>query len=144
MNRAMKMLVSAILCIAMIGTALVGLVACGEKKTDGTNAATTAPSNPNTDPIKVGGSVIIGSSTEITGSDLASSTWGNGAADKDIRDLTNGYACVQQNKAGEESLVSSDVKGGVGLSDHFSRKKFEPGNTWGLKQLTERSQAGRP
>lgn len=56
--------------------------------------------NVNND-VKVGGSVIIGNTTELSGSDFRTSTWGNNAADKDIRDLTNGYACVQQNKNGE-------------------------------------------
>ncbi len=51
--------------------------------------------------IKVGGSVIIGSTTELSGSDFASSTWSNNAADKDIRDLTNAYACVQLTPDGE-------------------------------------------
>lgn len=46
-------------------------------------------------------SVIIGSATELSGSDFRTSAWGNNAADKDIRDLTNGYACVQQNQKGE-------------------------------------------
>lgn len=46
-------------------------------------------------------SVIIGSATELSGSDFRTSAWGNNAADKDIRDLTNGYATVQQNQSGE-------------------------------------------
>ena len=66
----------------------------------GCGAAMPTPT-PDPEEIKVGGSVIIGSTTELSGSDFASAEWGNNAADKDIRDLTNGYACVEQTKSGE-------------------------------------------
>ncbi len=51
--------------------------------------------------IKVGGSVILGSTTELGGSDFGTSAWGNNAADADIRTLTNGYATVQLTSGGE-------------------------------------------
>ncbi len=70
------------------------LASCGDKP--------TPPPDPGTeDTVKVGGSIIIGNSTELSGSDFVSTAWGNNAADKDIRTLTNGYSCVQQNKNGE-------------------------------------------
>lgn len=83
MSKKIKLLTSLVLVAATIMSLTLGLVSCdsGEKK--------------------VGGSVIIGSTTEVSGSDFASSTWGNNAADKDIRDLTIGYHCVQANKNGE-------------------------------------------
>ena len=87
MKKSTKKLFGMFLCFALIVGASVGMVSCG-KKGDKNN-------------YKVGGSVIIGSTTELSGRDFASSTWGNNTADKDIRDLTNGYACVQQTKAGE-------------------------------------------
>ncbi len=90
MNKTLKKIVSLILCLAMIASVALFVVSCGDE-----------PDEDPKDTVKVGGSVIIGSSTELSGSDFASSTWGNNAADKDIRDLTNGYACVQQTKAGE-------------------------------------------
>lgn len=90
MKRTWKVL-ALLLCLVMVlGTA----VAC--KDPDDPNN----PDNPG-DEIKVGGSVIIGSTTELSGSDFRTSAWGNNSADKDIRDLTNGYDCVQQNKSGE-------------------------------------------
>lgn len=63
----------------------------------------TGSSNPNPAPaeIKVGGSVILGSTTELGGSDFGTSAWGNNAADADIRTLTNGYATVQLTSGGE-------------------------------------------
>ncbi len=90
--KSLMKIVSLILCLAMIASVAL-LVSCGGDP--------EPPPTPPTDSIKVGGSAIIGSTTELSGSDFASSTWGNNAADKDIRDLTNGYACVQQTKAGE-------------------------------------------
>ncbi len=104
--KSLKKLISMLLCLAMIASVAMFAVSCGDDpctnhvdenndgKCDECGAAVTTE-------IKVGGSVIIGSTTELSGSDFASSTWGNNAADKDIRDLTNGYACVQQNSAGE-------------------------------------------
>ena len=83
MKRTLKLTTALVLVVAMVATLSFGLVSCGSKEA------------------KVGGSVIIGNSTELSGSDFASAAWGNNAADKDIRDLTNGYACVQQTKAGE-------------------------------------------
>lgn len=92
MKKFSRLLVSTLLLIAMVATMVLGLVSCGDDP------------DPTPEPeaeAKVGGSVIIGSITELSGSDFASAAWGNNAADKDIRDLTNGYACVQQNKNGE-------------------------------------------
>ena len=95
MKRSLKMLISMLLCFAMIAGAAVSMISCNK------DPGKTDDNGDSTDGIKVGGSAIIGSTTELSGSDFASSTWGNNAADKDIRDLTNGYACVQQTKAGE-------------------------------------------
>ena len=89
MRKTLKLSVALLLLIAMVATMALGLVSCKENEPDPAPEA------------KVGGSVIIGSSTELSGSDFASAAWGNGAADKDIRDLTNAYACVQQTKSGE-------------------------------------------
>ena len=94
MKRSLKMLISMLLCFAMIAGASVSMISCNKDPGQ-------TPGGDSTDGIKVGGSAIIGSTTELSGSDFASSTWGNNAADKDVRDLTNGYACVQQTKAGE-------------------------------------------
>ena len=96
MKRSLKMLISMLLCFAMIAGATVSMISCNKDE----NPDKT-PGGDTTDTVKVGGSAIIGSTTELSGSDFASSTWGNNAADKDVRDLTNGYACVQQTKAGE-------------------------------------------
>ena len=94
MKRSLKMLISMLLCFAMIAGASVSMISCNKDPGQ-------TPGGETSDTVKVGGSAIIGSTTELSGSDFASSTWGNNAADKDIRDLTNGYACVQQTKAGE-------------------------------------------
>ena len=73
------------------------IVACG-----GGGGGSSSSSSSSADPeIKVGGSVILGSTTELSGSDFATSAWGNNAADADIRTLTNGYATVQLTSAGE-------------------------------------------
>ena len=97
MKRSLKMLISMLLCFAMIAGATVSMISCNKDE----NPDKTPDGGETTDTVKVGGSAIIGSTTELSGSDFASSTWGNNAADKDVRDLTNGYACVQQTKSGE-------------------------------------------
>ncbi len=91
--KSLKRLVSMLLCLAMIASVAVLAISCG--KDNGKNPPV------DDDGVKVGGSVIIGSSTELSGSDFASSTWGNNAADADIRTLTHGYACVQFKSTGE-------------------------------------------
>lgn len=81
MKNTLRVVVAVVVLAATLATLTFGLTACGD---------TT-----------VKNSVIIGSSTEISGSDFRSTAWGNNSADKDIRDLTNGYACVQLTKNGE-------------------------------------------
>ncbi len=93
--KSFKKLTSLLLCIAMLAGSVIFAVSCGEDPDPNPDP------NPSDPEIKVGGSVIIGSSTELSGSDFASSAWGNNAADADIRELTNGYACVQLTPQGE-------------------------------------------
>lgn len=85
----------AILLVAVMLLSVASLAACSKEK-------------------KNSNSVIIGNSTQLSGSDFACAAWGNNAADKDIRDLTNAYACVQQNQAGEyvwdTTVVVKDYK----------------------------------
>lgn len=69
-----------------------------------TTTPTAAPVEPLPAPTwtpTAGSDVIIGSTTELGGSDFANTMWGNNAADADIRTLTNGYATVQLTSAGE-------------------------------------------
>ncbi len=104
--KTFKKLISMLLCLAMIASVAIFTVSCGDDPCtnhvdeNGDSKCDVCGATMG-DTIRVGGSVIIGSTTELSGSDFASSTWGNNAADKDIRDLTNGYACVQQTSAGE-------------------------------------------
>lgn len=91
MNKKIK----AMLSMTMAFVLSAGIVGCGDKKDD----STPAPDVPAE--IKVGGSVILGSTTELGGSDFGSTAWGNNAADADIRTLTNGYATVQLTSGGE-------------------------------------------
>lgn len=74
------------------------------------NPAPAPMPDPAPENIKVGGSLIIGSTTELSGSDFADSAWGNNAADQDIRTLTNGYACVEQTPSGEYVWNDTVVK----------------------------------
>lgn len=71
------------------------MIACGGGKKDDSS------SNDTPAEIKVGGSMILGSTTELGGSDFGTTAWGNNAADADIRTLTNGYETVQLTSAGE-------------------------------------------
>ncbi len=91
MNKKIK----AMLSMTMAFVLSAGIVGCGDKKDD----STPAPNVPAE--IKVGGSVILGSTTELGGSDFGTTAWGNNAADADIRTLTNGYATVQLTSGGE-------------------------------------------
>lgn len=87
MNKKIK----AMLAMAMATVLSCGMVACND------DPGTTPPAADK----KVGGSIILGSTTELGGSDFGSTAWGNNAADADIRTLTNGYATVQLTSAGE-------------------------------------------
>lgn len=92
MNKKIK----AMLSMAMAFVLSVGIVGCGG------NDSSSSSSQPDETPeIKVGGSIILGSTTELGGSDFGSNAWGNNAADADIRTLTNGYATVQLTSGGE-------------------------------------------
>ena len=89
--KATSRILSLLLVLAMLVCAVAALASCNEP-------------DPDPDPeaeIKIGGSVIIGSDTELSGSDFGSSAWGNNAADADIRTLTNGYSTVQLTKGAE-------------------------------------------
>ena len=101
MNKKIK----AMLSMTMAFVLSAGIVGCGEKKDDPT------PDVPAE--IKVGGSVILGSITELGGSDFGSTAWGNNAADADIRTLTNGYATVQLTSGGEYVWDETVVVKGV-------------------------------
>lgn len=83
---------SILLAVAMGASVMGSLVACGEKKEP-----------------EVKNSVVVGSVTELGGSDFASSDWGNNSADKDIRDLTNGYETVQLAKLTGEFVWDTRV-----------------------------------
>lgn len=85
---------SILLAVAMGASVMGSLVACEDKK------------DPTTD---VKNSVVVGSVTELGGSDFASSDWGNNSADKDIRDLTNGYETVQLAKLTGEYVWDTQV-----------------------------------
>lgn len=87
-----------VLALLLCLTMLFGAVSCTTKKKDEDDTKTN--DNTKTE-YKVGGSVIIGSATALSGTDFRSTAWSNNGADADIRTLTNGYATVQQNKAGE-------------------------------------------
>lgn len=71
------------------------IVAC--KQNEGPSGGSSDGGNE----VKVGGSIILGSTTELSGSDFGTSAWGNNASDADIRTLTNGYATVQMTSGGE-------------------------------------------
>ena len=102
MNKKIK----AMLSMTMAFVLSAGIVGCGDNKDD----STPTPNVPTE--IKVGGSVILGSTTELGGSDFGTTAWGNNAADADIRTLTNGYATVQLTSGGEyvwdETVVVKD------------------------------------
>lgn len=126
------------LCLALLMVVSFAVSCSGTKdpgeETTANGETTTAGNDTPSSGIKVGGSVIIGSSTELSGSDFRTSTWGNNAADKDIRDLTNGYACVQQNKNGEyvwdEKVV---VKSHETIENEDGTKTFKITINQGLK-----------
>lgn len=95
MNKKLGTLFTSLLCL----TVAFGAAACGGN--GGTSSGTSSGSSSETpSEIKTGGSIILGSATELTGS-FGSAAWGNIASDNDIRTLTNGYATVQQTKEGE-------------------------------------------
>lgn len=71
----------------------VSVAACGKKREPSDGGEGTVP--------MVGGSVIIGSTTQLSGSDFGTAAWSNNAADKDIRTLTSGYQTVQLTRNGE-------------------------------------------
>ena len=90
MNKKIK----AILSMAMAFVMSVSIVGCGNP-----NNGPSTPDGPTE--IQVGGSIILGNTTELGGSDFGTTAWGNNAADADIRTLTNGYATVQMTSGGE-------------------------------------------
>lgn len=95
----MKHTLRALLTMALCLMLALGATACGGGSTD-TGGGSTGPDSTPTD-VKVGGSVIIGSTTQMSGSDFGTSAWSNNAADADIRTLTNGYQTVQFTKDGQ-------------------------------------------
>ena len=91
MNKKLKALFALTMGLVMS----TSIVACNKTEDS------SSPSNGGENEVKVGGSIILGSTTELSGSDFGTTAWGNNAADADIRTLTNGYATVQLTSGGE-------------------------------------------
>jgi len=71
----------------------------GGSKGEG-EAANTPSASEGEAEIKVGGQIIYGSTTELSG-DLGNAWWTNNASDKMVRDLIDDYAVIATNQGGE-------------------------------------------
>lgn len=72
---------------------------------------------------KRGGQIIVGSTTELSG-DWGEAMWTNNAADKDIRDLMNGYSPIAMNKDAEYVTDKNVVKSVEGVVNEDGTKTF--------------------
>lgn len=89
-----------VLALLLCLTMLLSFVACTTNPGDEKNSTNKDDNNTPVE-LKVGGSIIIGNATQLSGTDFRTSAWSNNAADADIRTLTNGYATVQLTSGGE-------------------------------------------
>lgn len=88
-----------LLAILLASVTALSLAACG-RTGGGSSSGGTGNTTPDGQPVEPTGQIVAGRVTDITGSNLFTTAWGNGAADKDVRDLINGYETTVYTKKG--------------------------------------------
>lgn len=100
----------AIVLVVVLGASV--LTACKKDQTPGGSGTTDKPAGSVNNDFKVGGQVIIGSSTELSG-DFRWPGYGTGSAgasDQDIVKLTTGYSTMESNQGGQYVWNQTAVK----------------------------------
>lgn len=100
----------AIVLVVVLGASV--LTACKKDQTPGGSGITDKPAGSVNNDFKVGGQVIIGSSTELSG-DFRWPGYGTGSAgasDQDIATLTTGYSTMESNQGGQYVWNKTAVK----------------------------------
>lgn len=100
----------AIVLVVVLGASV--LTACKKDQTPGGSGTTDKPAGSVNNDFKVGGQVIIGSSTELSG-DFRWPGYGTGSAgasDQDIAKLTTGYSTMESNQGGQYVWNQTAVK----------------------------------
>lgn len=108
-QRKLLMLIAIVL-VVVLGASV--LTACKKDQTPGGSGTTDKPAGSVNNDFKVGGQVIIGSSTELSG-DFRWPGLGRssaGASDQDISKLTTGYSTMELNKSGQYVWNQTAVK----------------------------------
>lgn len=101
LNRIQKGMVfnmKKLLAILLASVTALSLTACGGN--GGSSSGGTGNTTPDGQPVEATGQLVAGRVTDITGGNLFTTAWGNGAADKDVRDLINGYETTVYTKKG--------------------------------------------
>ena len=100
----------AIVLVVVLGASV--LTACKKDQKPGGSGTTDKPAGSVNNDFKVGGQVIIGSSTELSG-DFRWPGYGTGSAgasDQDIAKLTTGYSTMESNQGGQYVWNQTAVK----------------------------------
>lgn len=100
----------AIVLVVVLGASV--LTACKKDQTPGGSGTTDKPAGSVNNDFKVGGQVIIGSSTELSG-DFRWPSFGKSsvnASDQDITKLTIGYSTMESNQGGQYVWNQTAVK----------------------------------
>lgn len=108
-QRKLLMLIAIVL-VVVLGASV--LTACKKDQTPGGSGTTDKPAGSVNNDFKVGGQVIIGSSTELSG-DFRWPGYGTGSAgasDQDIAKLTTGYSTMESNQGGQYVWNQTAVK----------------------------------
>lgn len=108
-QRKLLMLIAIVL-VVVLGASV--LTACKKDQTPGGSGTTDKPAGSVNNDFKVGGQVIIGSSTELSG-DFRWPGYGTGSAgasDQDIAKLTTGYSTMESNQGGQYVWNKTAVK----------------------------------
>lgn len=108
-QRKLLMLIAIVL-VVVLGASV--LTACKKDQTPGGSGTTDKPAGSVNNDFKVGGQVIIGSSTELSG-DFRWPGFGKSsvnAADQDITKLTIGYSTMESNQGGQYVWNQTAVK----------------------------------
>ena len=108
-QRKLLMLIAIVL-VVVLGASV--LTACKKDQKPGGSGTTDKPAGSVNNDFKVGGQVIIGSSTELSG-DFRWPGYGTGSAgasDQDIAKLTTGYSTMESNQGGQYVWNQTAVK----------------------------------
>ncbi len=128
MNKKIAKILALLMCAAMLFS-VVGCQPTTEEPTPTEAPATEAPvatPAPTEEPAPVpavGGQVIYGSTTEISG-DWGYALWTNNAVDKNIRDMMNDYSVVVNNQGGEFIVNNSVAESVEGVDNEDGTKTF--------------------